>query len=77
MKSQYDQWLDAEKQKIHDKFIVEREKVNNAAFMTGFSYSYSNDRDRTKESEYADKMKVLDQQEETAINEFMTQIQGK
>lgn len=74
METQYDLWLKAEKQKIHDKHEEVRQKLNGEAFCAGFDADYWNrNSEKTKQqnTEITQKVQAENVVEQAEINEFM------
>lgn len=74
MKSQYDLWLEAEQNKIHQEYEEKRQELFGKSFLAGMNGK--NKQDEEVQSISA-QCKELDKQEQAAVDEFMRQIQSK
>ncbi len=78
--TQYDSWLEAEKQKIHDKHEEIRQKLTEEAFLLGLKTDYW-ERDaianKQRNAEIAEKIKAENAAEKAELEEFLKTIGEK
>lgn len=80
MKTQYDAWLEQEKQKIHNKHEEVRQKLREEAFLLGLKADHW-ERDvivnKQRNAEIAEKIKAENAAEKAELEEFMKTIGEK
>lgn len=72
----YHLWLKNEVKKIHDKYKVERDKIEEEAFVEGFnSNAYSTDiKSKERAKEMIKRLKEINQQEQEEYSNFKNSI---